>query len=60
MKEPSDPVVVKMLQLVDKHLSKCTNARRRGDWNIVLTEVNAAMASGADSSPQVKEQVSLY
>ncbi|KAL1202434.1 TPR repeat-containing thioredoxin TTL2 [Cardamine amara subsp. amara] len=53
VKEPSDPIVVKTLQLVDKHLNKCTNARRRGDWNIVLTEVSAAMASGADSSPQL-------
>ncbi|XP_010502364.1 PREDICTED: TPR repeat-containing thioredoxin TTL2-like [Camelina sativa] len=51
--EPSDPKVVKMLQQIDRHLNKCTYARRRGEWNIVLTEVSAAMASGADSSPQL-------
>ncbi|EOA32024.1 hypothetical protein CARUB_v10015267mg [Capsella rubella] len=53
VEEPSDPMVVRMLQQVDRHLNKCTYARRRGEWNIVLTEVSAAMASGADSSPQL-------
>ncbi|XP_020888803.1 TPR repeat-containing thioredoxin TTL2 [Arabidopsis lyrata subsp. lyrata] len=53
VEEPADPTLVKMLQQVDKHLNKCTYARRRGEWNIVLTEVSAAIASGADSSPQL-------
>ncbi|CAD5323107.1 unnamed protein product [Arabidopsis thaliana] len=53
VEEPLDPTVVKMLQQVDKHLNKCTYARRRGEWSIVLTEVSAAIASGADSSPQL-------
>lgn len=56
VEEPLDPTVVKMLQQVDKHLNKCTYARRRGEWSIVLTEVSAAIASGADSSPQVKNK----
>ncbi|XP_024015589.1 TPR repeat-containing thioredoxin TTL2 isoform X3 [Eutrema salsugineum] len=53
VEEPSDPVVVKLLELVDRHLSKCADARRRGEWHIVLTEVTAAMVSGADWSPQL-------
>ncbi|KFK38846.1 hypothetical protein AALP_AA3G167800 [Arabis alpina] len=54
VEEPKpDSMVVKMLEQVDKHLNKCTDARRRGDWNIVLSEVSAAMACGADASPQL-------
>ncbi|KAF8110454.1 hypothetical protein N665_0083s0021 [Sinapis alba] len=53
VEEPSDPMVVKVLEQVDRHLNKCADARRRGDWNIVLTEVSAAMESGADMSPQL-------
>lgn len=45
-----------MLQKVDRHLNKCTDARRRGEWNIVLTEVTTAMTFGADVSPQVKNK----
>ncbi|KAK4484678.1 hypothetical protein RD792_007267 [Penstemon davidsonii] len=47
-----DPVEVQKLQSVDKHMSKCTDARRLGDWRIMLKEVDAAIASGADASPQ--------
>ncbi|KAF8086158.1 hypothetical protein N665_0633s0010 [Sinapis alba] len=53
VEEPSDPVVVKVLQQVDRHLNKCADARRRGLWNVVLTQVSAAMESGADLSPQL-------
>ncbi|KAJ4893648.1 tetratricopetide-repeat thioredoxin-like 2 [Raphanus sativus] len=53
VEEPSDPMVVKVLEEVDRHLNKCADARRRGEWNIVLTEVSAAMESGADMSPQL-------
>ena len=55
MGEPSDPTVVKVLQQVDRHLNKCADARRRGLWNVVLTQASAAMESGADMSPQVKK-----
>ncbi|KAF2540306.1 hypothetical protein F2Q68_00032702 [Brassica cretica] len=51
--EPSDPMVVKVLQQVDRHLNKCAEARRRGLWNVVLTKASAAMESGADMSPQL-------
>ncbi|KAG2309771.1 hypothetical protein Bca52824_029519 [Brassica carinata] len=50
VEEPSDPTVVKVLEEVDRHLNRCADARRRGEWNIVLTEVSAAMESGADMS----------
>ncbi|CAH2053672.1 unnamed protein product [Thlaspi arvense] len=53
VEEPSDHMVVKVLEQVDKHLNKCSNARKRGEWNLVLAEVSAAMASGADWSPQL-------
>ncbi|KAF3534018.1 hypothetical protein DY000_02043021 [Brassica cretica] len=53
VEEPSDPMVVKVLQQVDRHLNKCAEARRRGLWNVVLTKASAAMESGADMSPQL-------
>ncbi|KAJ0244730.1 TPR repeat-containing thioredoxin TTL2 [Hirschfeldia incana] len=53
VEEPSDPMVVKVLQQVDRHLNKCADARRRGLWNVVLSQARAAMESGADMSPQL-------
>lgn len=51
---PSDPMELHKLEAVEKHLSKCADARRVGDWKTVLTEVDAAIVSGADFSPQVR------
>ena len=48
-----DPIELQKLHAVEKHLSKCTSARRIGDWKVVLREADAAVASGADASPQV-------
>lgn len=48
-----DPVDMQKLQSVEKHLSKCSEARRVGDWRSTLREVDAAIASGADASPQL-------
>ncbi|KAG6424460.1 hypothetical protein SASPL_114878 [Salvia splendens] len=48
-----DPVEMHKLQLVEKHLSKCSEARRLGDWRGTLSEVDAAIAAGADASPQL-------
>ncbi|KAL7087559.1 hypothetical protein ACP275_13G074700 [Erythranthe tilingii] len=48
-----DSVEVQKLQSVEKHMSKCTDARRVGDWRSTLREVEAAIASGADSSPEL-------
>ncbi|GFP79615.1 tpr repeat-containing thioredoxin ttl1 [Phtheirospermum japonicum] len=49
----SDPTEVQKLQIIEKHISKCADARRVGDWQSTLREVDAAIASGADASPQL-------
>ncbi|GER49786.1 tetratricopeptide repeat-containing family protein [Striga asiatica] len=48
-----DPTDVQKLQCIEKHLSKCTDARKIGDWKSTLREVDATIASGADASPQL-------
>ncbi|XP_073143719.1 TPR repeat-containing thioredoxin TTL1-like isoform X2 [Henckelia pumila] len=48
-----DPIEMQMLQLVEKHLSKCSDARKVGDWISTLREADAVIASGVDTSPQL-------
>ncbi|KAH1218357.1 TPR repeat-containing thioredoxin TTL1 [Glycine max] len=48
-----DPSDMQRLQVVEKHISKCGDVRRVGDWKSVLREVDAAVAAGADSSYQL-------
>ncbi|GAV64063.1 Thioredoxin domain-containing protein/TPR_2 domain-containing protein/TPR_8 domain-containing protein/TPR_11 domain-containing protein [Cephalotus follicularis] len=48
-----DPSELQKLQALEKHLSKCTEMRKVGDWNTVLRECDAAIMAGADSSPQL-------
>lgn len=48
-----DPKEVQKLQVVEKHLSKCTDSRRVRDWAGVLRESEAAISSGADSCTQL-------
>ncbi|XP_068654065.1 TPR repeat-containing thioredoxin TTL1-like [Aristolochia californica] len=48
-----DTSELQKLQIVEKHLSRCTDARKIGDWKSVLREGDAAIAAGADSSPQL-------
>ncbi|CAA2973018.1 TPR repeat-containing thioredoxin TTL1 [Olea europaea subsp. europaea] len=48
-----DAVELQKLQTVENHLNKCSDARRVGDWRNTLREVDAAIASGADASPQL-------
>ncbi|KQK03314.1 inactive TPR repeat-containing thioredoxin TTL3 [Brachypodium distachyon] len=38
------------LQTVEKHLGRCLDSRKVGDWKSVLRECDAAIAAGADSS----------
>jgi len=38
------------LQTVEKHLGRCLDARKAGDWKSALRESDAAIAAGADSS----------
>ncbi|KAL8512221.1 hypothetical protein ACS0TY_018611 [Phlomoides rotata] len=48
-----DPTEVQKLLSVEKHMNKCADARRVGDWRSTLREVDAAIASGADASPEL-------
>ncbi|XP_022862801.1 TPR repeat-containing thioredoxin TTL1-like [Olea europaea var. sylvestris] len=48
-----EPIELLRLQTVEKHLSRCTDSRSVGDWRCTLREVDAAIASGADASPQL-------
>lgn len=41
------------LRLLEKHLNRCTDARKIGDWKRALRESEAAIAVGADFSPQL-------
>ncbi|XP_027343314.1 inactive TPR repeat-containing thioredoxin TTL3-like [Abrus precatorius] len=41
------------LLLLDKHLKRCADARMIGDWKRALRESEAAIAVGADFSPQI-------
>ncbi|KAG0461196.1 hypothetical protein HPP92_021493 [Vanilla planifolia] len=38
------------VEMVAKHIGRCSDARRNGDWKSALREVDAAIAGGADSS----------
>ncbi|KAJ8534504.1 hypothetical protein K7X08_016232 [Anisodus acutangulus] len=48
-----DQAELQKLQAVEKNISKCTAARRLGDWTNTLKEAEAAAASGAEASPQL-------
>ncbi|CAL0333726.1 unnamed protein product [Lupinus luteus] len=48
-----DPSEVQKLQIVEKHISKCVNMRRIGEWKSVIREVDAAIATGVDFSAQL-------
>ncbi|KAJ6417117.1 hypothetical protein OIU84_002921 [Salix udensis] len=48
-----DPVELQKFQLVEKHLSKCSDARKVNDWNGTLREAEASIAAGADYCPQL-------
>ncbi|KAL0903942.1 hypothetical protein M5K25_026006 [Dendrobium thyrsiflorum] len=45
-----DTLELQKLKAVDMHVRRCADARKIGDWKIVLRESNAAIAAGADSS----------
>jgi len=49
----ADPDEVAKVKILQAHLSKCTEARRLGDWNTLITETSKTLSSGADSAPQV-------
>lgn len=49
-----DPSELQRLQVVERHISRCGDARRVGDWRSALKEADAAISGGADSSPQAR------
>ncbi|CAH8363224.1 unnamed protein product [Eruca vesicaria subsp. sativa] len=51
--KPSDPMELQKLEAVEKHMSKCADARKLGDWKASLMEVDAAIVAGADFSPHL-------
>ncbi|GLU15284.1 hypothetical protein SLE2022_317860 [Rubroshorea leprosula] len=48
-----EPTELLKMQAVEKHLNKCTDARRIRDWKSALRECESAIAAGADFSPQL-------
>lgn len=48
-----DPNELLKLQSFEKHLNRCAESRKIGDWKTVLRETDAAIAIGVDSSPQL-------
>ncbi|VFQ97573.1 unnamed protein product [Cuscuta campestris] len=49
----ADCTELRKLEAVEKHVEKCNDARAAADWRSLLREADAAIASGADSSPQL-------
>ncbi|XP_038690157.1 TPR repeat-containing thioredoxin TTL1-like [Tripterygium wilfordii] len=48
-----DLAEMQKLQAMEKHLIKCTDARKFGDWKTVLREGDAAITAGADICHQL-------
>ena len=51
-------VDVHCLENIEKHLKRCIEARKVGDWYKVIKESDAAVVAGADSAPQVVKSLS--
>lgn len=56
----TDPKELQKLQVIEKHINKCNELRRIGDWRSALRESGAAIASGADASPPVKADPPIF
>lgn len=54
MGQQPDSGELQKLQVVERHMKRCVDARKVGDWRSALREGDAAITAGADSSPQVK------
>ncbi|GAB4846560.1 hypothetical protein Ancab_025565 [Ancistrocladus abbreviatus] len=48
-----DASELQKLHLIEKHLNRCTDARRIGEWKSALRECEAAIVAGANDSPQL-------
>ncbi|CAK9133248.1 unnamed protein product [Ilex paraguariensis] len=51
--QQADSAELQILFSLEKHLSRCKDARKIGDWRKALMECDAAMVTGADSSPHI-------
>ncbi|WCJ24819.1 TPR repeat-containing thioredoxin TTL4 [Euphorbia peplus] len=47
------PTDLEKLQSLEKHINRCADARKIGDWKAVLREADAAITIGADYSPHL-------
>lgn len=45
---------IQRIEKVERHVSKCFQARKAADWDTVVRESDAAVVAGADSAPQVR------
>jgi hypothetical protein len=51
--QQSDNGELQRIARVERHVTKCLEARKSGDWEAVMRESDAAVVAGADSAPQV-------
>ncbi|XP_071716726.1 inactive TPR repeat-containing thioredoxin TTL3-like [Rutidosis leptorrhynchoides] len=51
--QQNDLVELQKLQTLEKHINRCSDARKIGDWKGALRECEAAVLTGAVSSPQI-------
>lgn len=51
--QQNDKNELQKLQTLEKHINRCSDARKIGDWKGALRECEAAMLTGAVSSPQI-------
>ncbi|XP_071691297.1 inactive TPR repeat-containing thioredoxin TTL3-like [Rutidosis leptorrhynchoides] len=49
----NDSAELQKLQALEKHINRCSDARKIGDWKGALRECEAALLTGAVSSPQI-------
>ncbi|OIW04463.1 hypothetical protein TanjilG_01636 [Lupinus angustifolius] len=48
-----DSLLAFQAQALQNHLNKCNEARKAGEWSVILKETQSAISLGADSAPQV-------
>ncbi|CAH1433685.1 unnamed protein product [Lactuca virosa] len=51
--QQNDITELQKLQTLEKHINRCADARKIGDWKGALRECEAAMLTGAVSSPHI-------
>ncbi|GJU47679.1 inactive TPR repeat-containing thioredoxin TTL3-like protein [Tanacetum coccineum] len=51
--QQNDLTELQKVQTLEQHINRCSDARKIGDWKGALRECEAAMLTGAVSSPQI-------